>query len=72
MAAQGLNRSEKTGGDTPRVSAVPEDREYDNPAHARLDEAVSEAITAAEAAECTQLASELTSQLGYLYAVHGR
>ena len=72
MASRITSRSNLTRGDALCATGTSENCEYENPDYARLDEAIKEAIIASEEAGCNQLASEFTSQLGYLRAIHGK
>ena len=70
MAVNGVTTSvaetgTKTSGD------VPTDREYEVSADEKLDQALEDAIEAAEQADADQLASEFREQLGFFYAVRG-
>jgi hypothetical protein len=66
MATTGNRREERSVEDSDEVD-LPEQREYSDEADAELDEALVEAIEAAEAAQNQTLAKRLRYELGSHY-----
>ncbi len=69
--ATSTDRLSEPPRDTHADDVLPENREYANPADQQVDDAVAEAIEAAEAADAGQLAEEFRMQLGYFHVIRG-